>query len=194
MPLSDIHRLSDTHRLSARHRHGGGSGDGNRINYNDLLNKPSADNELFIPSGAFADNDANVFFESYFQHPCITMLNNVMTLCTVGFRVPAGKSTIVSMKLVFVNDNSSSNLYCKFFVRRTAIAGSSTVDSSDGWSTYAVGSNFTETITVPSAAYDGIGTLIPEDLIGLQIRRHGSSSSDTYNSDLRIAGLLVELS
>jgi hypothetical protein len=179
--------------LSDRHRHSGGSGDGNRINYNDLLNKP---NTLFISGGEFAENNGGSSYEAYNQFGCFEFADSASTTAAITFQIPVSFNNLVSMKVIYYNDNNTSVLRLRFRSSRATLDEAVTEDISHSSASFTTGAitNNIAAITVPDAAYDAIGATKVGDFIGLEINRDGGSGSDTYNNDLRVLGVLVEFS
>ena len=103
-------------------------------------------------------------------------------------RVPDWKTTISSIKIFFRNSDNSSNLYLKFRTWKFTLWAASSSDTTDALSTYAtsVNTNYLESATIPSAAYDWLWSVTTWDVVWLDMQRDASNASDTFEADLLV--------
>lgn len=111
-------------------------------------------------------------------------------------KVPFGATSIASIKMAYATLNTN-NLFMKFETSHGSINeaswGAFEYDTTDSNSTYsnAASANSTVTLTVPSAAYNGLSSIQADDIIGIRIHREGADNSDTYGTALQVLGLLI---
>lgn len=108
-------------------------------------------------------------------------------LCSV--KVPSGATSISSIK-VYYQRKTTGNLYVVFKTSKIdndSIAAI-TADNTDSLTTYASGGSdgSVESLTVPSAAYNGLGSIDADDIVSIDIRRDASSATDTYEADWQV--------
>ena len=131
---------------------------------------------------------------SGFGLPCMSFSDAATGLANWHCKVPSGATSISSIKVLYANESTSTDLYLKFVtshVDTDAAEGVETIDATDTESTYTTGSTASRwnVITVPAAAYDGL-TVDADDIIGLRVQRTGGDASDTYNAAWLVAGII----
>lgn len=107
-------------------------------------------------------------------------------------RVPVGYTSISGIKVYHRNGYAATrNLYLKFETTRLKLGADRTNDGTDSLTTYSAGTTAGEmsSVTVPSGAFDGIGTIAAGEYIGIIITRDSSSGNDTYNDDWYVTGV-----
>jgi phage gp36-like protein len=110
--------------------------------------------------------------------------------------VPAGYDSIQSITLRY-RKTGTGNLYMKFAASQTVpTPGSVPVEDSSNYDQYAeaTADNSMGSITVPTAAYDGLSSLAEGDALGIAVYRDSSNVLDTYTTDLDVYGFLIVFS
>lgn len=110
-------------------------------------------------------------------------------------RIPVGKTSISSIKVIFLNEVGSANLVVTAETSRINIddlVNYGQLGDSDTDRVYSVtGSNtFWDAFIIDTSAYNSLTQLSAGDIVNLKITRKGADASDTYNVDLKVAGFL----
>jgi len=103
-------------------------------------------------------------------------------------RVPEWKTSISSIKVVYIDNTASSlNLYLQFRTWHMTTTGRES-DVTDTFSTYAsAGVNDSlQKITVPSSAYNWLTSIVAWNRIWLEMIRNWNHASDTYWTTFRV--------
>lgn len=111
--------------------------------------------------------------------------------------VPLGYTAISAIKFYF-RRTGTGNLYLKFATAHTSkTSGSTPTEDVDSYTVYAGGSADSKIafVTVPAIAYSALTALTAMtagDLFSIAAYRDASVATDTYTTDLDVAGFLIE--
>lgn len=107
--------------------------------------------------------------------------------------VPEGKTSISSVKLLCSKDGAGSeNAMLRFMFSKSPIAANAvpTTDVTDSLTAYAIaGSDSFTAVSVPSSAWNGLGSLASGDVIGILVYHTSSDASDTLDEALHVSGI-----
>ncbi len=98
--------------------------------------------------------------------------------------VPFGATALSAASVMYLR-NATGNLYLKFFFWKTPGGGGAvTSDVTDAYTTYAVTASAGNTgvITIPSAAFNGLGAIAAGDVVSVLVQRDATNAADTTNS------------
>jgi len=165
------------------------TGNPKKITVVDLLKKVSFTQTICSPNcitnGVIQENNEG--------ENVVTFEDNQTKYCSFRCVVPFGATSISSIKLIS-SRISTGNLYLQFFScksQTSSIPGSTVTDQTDPYTTYTgTGSDGgVEVFTVPSGAYNGLGSIAEGDMIGVRLTRQGAHANDTYGANWRILGM-----
>lgn len=125
---------------------------------------------------------------------CLSFSDGAEKYGTFNFKVPSGATSISSIK-IYYNSTSAGTLRLVFYTShfsKTATTASQT-DVTDTEASYTGDGtgNVTGVITVPSGAYNGLSSIVANDIISVKIIRYGASVSDTYNTNWEVIGAQI---
>lgn len=118
--------------------------------------------------------------------PMWAFTDGVGGILDVNIKVPAGATSISSIKVLYFQQ-STGNVFMKFYTCKDPVSTlpSTTVfDQTDTDTAYTGAANDQKVgaFTVPTTAYNALGSVAANDLVGIRISRNGASASDTYNT------------
>ena len=126
--------------------------------------------------------------------PFISFGDGVTAIWRVSVKVPAGGTSISSIKVYYKSQSViTNNLYLLFQTWHVDADTPAVVqlDQTDSTTTYAAGGNDSKfyPITVPAGAYNGLTGIAANDIIGILVYRAGADASDTYGADWLVASV-----
>lgn len=151
-------------------------------------------NTTFIPAGSIPDYNANANYGPIGAADTGMVFTDGQIVDASGYAiVPTGKTGIISIVVLYKNEEPSTNLYLQFNTRRFRTGSADVFDTTDTNSTYGTeaNDNYQQTITFPAGSYDGLGALQAGDILGFEVTRTGSNAADTYNADWKWRGILI---
>ena len=168
-------------------------------NIGGILSSPSAEVKVFVHANTQDLTGAsNVTFASTGTVPKVlhSYADAVVAAATYSVAVPAGKTSIRSIKVHYLANNgfaADAVLRLTFTTSRERPDASPVNDTNDIESSYTavaetVGTTFYRSINLPTRAYDGL-TVQGGDVVNLQVSRDGADAADTYNSAWQVIGV-----
>jgi hypothetical protein len=166
----------------------------------DAASKAYADsltNPVYIPGLAIgiADSAVRVKDGATGFVDAVRLVDGATSGAHIQTRVPAGKTSISSIKVLYVQTSTGGNfVITNTVVSKLPVDGSAVVQDADSASeTIAAGAtgNRLYEITIPAARYSSISSVAAGDIISIRLQRAGADAADTYGGSLEVVGALI---
>ena len=128
---------------------------------------------------------------SSFELPVLSFADAAIGESKFSAKVPYGATSISSIKVLYINQAISTNLYLDFGIDHWKV-GAAQDNDTEAVATYATtaDNNYMEAVTVPSTAYDSLSSITAGDIMSIHVTRTGNDGNDTYNIAWKVAGVL----
>jgi len=153
---------------------------------------PSEPLTIFVPAGEFHTSDGVIIIRTNGYAPAGRFDDGKVEHGALSVRVPKGATSISSIKVLYDNAVASADLYLRFYTGKLREGEAYVTDTGDTYSAYTTPAETgrMQAITVPSACYDGLGTLAEGDIVTINIFRDATNAADTWNRFWDVIGVL----
>jgi len=177
---------------------GSGTASANTFLRGDMAWAGAGNNVAFVTAGAspegFGGRASLLGGASFTPIPVWKYPDGVTSAVNFSVQVPNGYTGISSIWAVIVGDNIGGNANLQFTTGKFSTNASTVAyaqDTTDTYTTYAIqASTSILQIQCPSGAFNGISP-VGGDVVVVQVARDANSGSDTHNTVLDLAGILV---